>query len=283
MDLVPVSPANSFEEMRNENGICFWWASDLMKRMGYKDMNSFQNVMNRATNALISLGIDHHENIIPQTRTDKDGKQIRDYKLTRFACYLVAMNGDPKKPEVGPMQAYFAEQTRQLEVMVAGAEDMDRLLIRQELKTGQVALAGVAASAGVNDFLRFQDAGYRGMYNMPVYQLQEMRKLKGKALQDFMGKTELAANLFRVTQTEEKLKSQGIRGQLQAEVAHNQVAKQVRKIVIENTGKGPEALPVVEKISEVAKRLKTVGRSLNKLDTKGKKKMKVLPNSSRES
>jgi DNA-damage-inducible protein D len=258
MDLVPTpNPATpSFEDLRNENGICYWWASDLVTRMGYKDLPSFQNVINKATTAFISLRIDHHDNIIPQLRTGADGKEYRDYKLTRFACYLAAMNGDPKKPEVAAMQSYFVEQTRQLELLIAGAEDVDRLLIRDELRTGYTSLSSAAARVGVTDYARFTDAGYRGMYNMPLYRLLEARNLTGKSLTDFMGKTELAANLFRVTQTEEKLKNQKINGQHEAEQAHAAVARQVRDIVIENTGRRPEQLPVVEKISDVKKKLK---------------------------
>ena len=111
----------TFEDFKNQNGITFWWASDLMRMLGYTDMNSFQKVINRATRTLITLNIPHYDNIISVERMI-DGKSVRDFKLTRFACYILAMNGDTKKPEVAMAQAYFAEQTRKFEVYIQSSK-----------------------------------------------------------------------------------------------------------------------------------------------------------------
>jgi DNA-damage-inducible protein D len=259
----------TFEDFKNQNGIAFWWASELMLMLGYNDMKSFKRVIDRATKAFISLDIDHYDNII---YCERDGKP--DFKLTRFACYIVAMNADPKKKEVAMIQAYFAEQTRRFELSVQGSEDIDRLLYRDEIKEGNKSLSSVAHKAGVEDFARFTNAGYRGMYNMMNVQLAKKRKVPKEKLFESMGRTELAANLFRITQTEERIKSRNVQGQVALEQTHYDVGREVRNIVISNTGKSPEQLPQEKEIPNVRKELKTGFKEMKKLDkpdTKGKK------------
>lgn len=257
-------PANlSFEDFKNENGITFWWASEYMIMLGYKSLQSFQKVIDRATKALISLGIDHYDNII---RTDRDGEP--DYKLTRFACYLIAMNGDPKKPEVAIAQAYFAAQTRKFEVYVENNTDIERVLIRDEIKEGNKSLSSAAKDAGVEDYAKFTNAGYLGMYNMYNVQLANRRGVDKNKLFESMGRTELAANLFRITQTEERIKSKGIRGQRALEQTHHDVGSEVRKIIIENTGRKPEQLPQEKAIPDVKKTLKREFKEMKKIDKK---------------
>ena len=249
-------PKPTFDDFRQENGIVFWWASDMMHMLGYKDMKSFQGVLDKVTKALMSLGIPNHKNIIPFDR-EADGRKFEDFKLTRFACYLAAMNGSPSKPEVASAQAYFAQQTRAFEVYIQGSNEMDRLIIRDELKEGNNALARRAKSAGANDFAAFQDSGYRGLYNMASWQLKALRNLeKADSLFDIMGRTELAANLFRVTQTEERIKVKEVRGQRKLEETHFSVGKEVRDMVVKNTGKLPENLPQERQLPELKKELK---------------------------
>lgn len=110
----------SFEDFKNQNGIIFWWASELMLMLGYDDLRTFQKVLDKATKAFISLGINHFENIIYVERDD-NGRKYTDFKLTRFACYMAAMNADPRKPQVAQMQAYFAIQTRKFELYLQGS------------------------------------------------------------------------------------------------------------------------------------------------------------------
>lgn len=143
MNDITSSTELTFEDFKNHNGITFWWASEFMRMLGYDDMNSFKKVIDRTVKAFISLSIDHYENIIRVTR-NINGKEVPDYKLTRFACYLLAMNGDPKKREVALVQAYFATQTRQFELYVEKHTDMERLVIRDEIKDGNKSLSSVA-------------------------------------------------------------------------------------------------------------------------------------------
>ncbi|OFX35848.1 MAG: damage-inducible protein [Bacteroidetes bacterium GWA2_32_17] len=261
----------SFEDFKIENGITYWWASDLMTMLGYKDMKSFQKVLDRATKAFVSLNIPHYENIIAELR-EKDGHNVQDFKLTRFACYMSVMNGDPKKVEVAQAQVYFAQQTRKFELYIQNNNELDRLLIREELTEGNKSLASVVKQAGLIDFAKFHNAGYLGMYNMPSWQLEKKRGVKKGKLMDYMGRTELAANLFRVTQTEERIKNEGITGQANLEQTHFQVGKEVRGIVQKNVGKNPENLIQEKLLSDIKKELKEGHKKMLKEDKNTKKK-----------
>ena len=261
----------SFEDFRHENGIVYWWATEFMTMLGYPDLKSFKKVVDRATSALISLGINHHEQIIFQKR-DVDGKEVNDFKLTRFACYLIAMNGDPKKTEVAKAQAFFAEQTRAFQLMLEGAKDMDRLIYREEFTKGNMSLMRAAADSGIKDardFADFTNAGYLGLYNKTAGQLKKERRLDDKStLQDYMGRTELAANLFRVTQTEEKLRQDKVKTKSAALGAHSSVARKIREMVIENTGRAPERLPIERRLPDVKKELKKGKKLFDNIDKK---------------
>lgn len=257
----------SFEDFKNQNGITYWWASEFMLMLGYDDMKAFKKVLDRATKAFISLNIEHLDNIIRVIR-EIDGIETVDYKLTRFACYLVAMNGDPKKPEVAMVQAYFATQTRQFELYVENNVDIDRLLIRDEISEGNKSLSAIAKHAGVEDYAKFQNAGYRGMYNMLNVELARRRGVDKKKLFDTMGRAELAANLFRITQTEERIKSQKVSGQQDLENTHYSVGREVRDLVRKNTGRNPEALPQEQTLPQVKKVLKTEFKEMKKIDKK---------------
>jgi len=263
--------APTFEDLKNENGVCYWWASDLMRILGYANMKSFQKAIERATRACMTLNIPHYENFMAETRPGAaPGEQ--DYKLTRFACYLTVMNADTKKEPVAAAQVYFAEQTRRFELYVQGANEMERLLIRDEIKDGNKALFSAAKAAGVDDYARFANAGYRGMYNMFNTALAKRRRIDAKDLTEYMGRTELAANLFRITQTEERIKNFGVKGQIKLEETHFNVGKEVRKIVETNTGKAPEDLPIESKIGDVQKEIRQGYRKMLKAD--GGKKAK---------
>ena len=255
----------SFEDFKNQNGFIYWWASELLLMLGYPDLKSFKKVIDRATKAFISLGINHYDNII-YTFREVGGKQREDFKLTRFACYIVSMNADPKKPEVAQIQAYFAQQTRAFELYIQGNEDIDRVLIRDEIREGYKSLSATAKTAGVEDYAKFTNAGYRGMYNMFNTDLAKKRKISKDNLFETMGRTELAANLFRMTQTEERIKSHKIKGQQGLEQTHFDVGREVRNLVIKNTGKNPEALPQEKELPVVRKELKHGFREMNKLD-----------------
>jgi DNA-damage-inducible protein D len=274
MDNLQVSNSSrpSFEDFKNVNGLTFWWATDLMTMLGYKDMKSFQKVLDRATKAFVSLNIPHYENIIAEQRI-VNNIQIQDFKLSRFACYITVMNGDPKKLEVAEAQAYFAQQTRKFEIFLEGHNEIERLLIREELTEGNKSLASIGRQAGgLNfDYAKFQNAGYLGMYNMPSWKLEVKRGVKKGTLMEHMGRTELAANLFRVTQTEERIKSKGITGQSNLESTHFEVGREVRDIVKKNVGKTPENLTQEKQLSEVKKEIKQGHKKMLNEDKKSKK------------
>lgn len=256
----------TFEDFKNENGMSFWWASDLMTMLGYSDMTSFKKVLDRTTKTFISLGINHYENIISIEREFEENKKQYDFKLSRYACYLCAMNGDTSKKEVAMAQAYFAEQTRLMEIAVQDQEQIDRVSIRGEIADGFTSLASTAKKAGVEDHAKFHNAGYIGMYNMMNYKLAERRGVDKSKLLEHMGRAELAANLFRITQTEERIKSKNIRGQSDLEKTHEKVGREVRNMVISNTGVAPEDLPVEKRLPEVKKELKAGYRRMSKAD-----------------
>jgi DNA-damage-inducible protein D len=255
----------TFEDFKNENGITYWWASDIMQMLGYPNMKSFQKVLDRTTKAFVSLNIPHYDNIFAELR-GVEGKTHQDFKLTRFACYMVVMNGDPKKVEVAQAQSYFAQQTRKFELYFEGNQDIDRVVIRDELAEGNKSLSSAAKHAGVQNYAKFANAGYIGMYNMPSWKLEKRRNVKKGKLMDNMGRTELAANLFRVTQTEERIKNKNVKGQANLEQTHYNVGKEVRSIIIKNSGKSPENLPQAKKLPEVKKELKQGYRKMAKED-----------------
>lgn len=262
----------TFEDFQHEDGVIYWWASDLMVFLGYKDMKSFGKVIDYAIKSCIVSGIPYKEDFIPATR-DKKGQP--DYKLTRFACYLTVLNADQNQEAVAKAQVYFAAQTRKLEALMEdNPEEVERLLIRDEIKEGNKSLNSVAQDHGVKDFARFNNAGYKSLYNTLNVVLANKRRVDKTQLYDHMGRAELAANLFRITQTEERIKTKNVKGQKSLEDAHAEVGKAVRELVQKNTGKTPEQLPVERKLPEFRKELKKGTKKKTEADapkTKGKK------------
>ena len=182
-------------------------------------------------------------------------RAVEDYMLSRFACYLVVMNGDPRKEVIAVGQAYFAVKTRQQELIEKYeemSEDQKRLAIRNEMKRHNIALADAAHDAGViepKDYAIFQNKGYQGLYGgLGVKEIHARKGLKkSQKILDHMGSTELAANLFRATQTEEKLRRENIQGKAAASQAHYAVGRKVRQTIQELGGTMPEDLPTPEK------------------------------------
>lgn len=197
----------------------------------------------------------------------RDGKSITDYKLSRFACYLIAMNGDIKKPRVAKAQAYFAAMAIAFQHYIEQAEGIERVHVRSELSDREKSLSGVARKAGVETYAFFQNAGYRGLYNMNLSQLKALKRIPAeRSPLDFMGREELAANLFRITQTELKIKNENITGQARAEYAAETVGREVRKTMIKVSGTAPEQLPIVQDLKEVKAQLKKAQRDMRRLD-----------------
>lgn len=258
-----------FEDFGKENGSRYWFAIDLMAFLTYSNYNSFKQVVNKAISACMTLGIEVSENFI-QTKREIEGKQVDDYKLTRFACYLVAMNSDPKKEPVARAQVYFVQMAEAIQKHILESESIERVLIRDEMSDRETSLSGVAKKHGVKNYPLFQNAGYRGLYNKNLTQLKKIKGLDDikRSLLDFMGKEELAANLFRITQTESKIKNENIQGQTSLENAAEKVGAEIRKVIISTSGNKPEDLPLSEDIKEVKKELKITHKKFKNIDKK---------------
>ena len=275
-DSPPKSRQNSgqitpFESIRRTNptGNEFWSSRDFAKVLGYADYRNFQSVIESARTACFNSGQrveDHFVEVTDMIEVGKGAKRpAKSVMMSRYACYLVIQNADPSKEIVAQGQTYFAIQTRRQELSDEEMEEQRRLAIRSELRTHNSQLADAAKDAGViapRDYAIFQNHGYIGLYGGLGAQDIHARKglKKGEQILDHMGSTELAANLFRATQAEEKLRREKITGKANANKAHREVGAKVRQTIKELGGTMPEELPTVE--------------SIKKLESKAKKALK---------
>ncbi len=242
----------------------YWWAGWYSEILGYASLDNFRPSIQRAIQACTTLHIDTRENFI-ETWRQKGSRPFRDYKLTRFACYLIAMNADARKPVVARAQIYFAEQVEKINHLLNGTKDLERIMMREEIKEGNLALTSAAAKTGVKDFRMFMTEGYLGLYNQPIRNVKREKGVdEGENLFEYMGRTELAANLFRITMTEEKLKNSRIDSPFEAAAIHRRIGEGIRDMVKENTGKYPEELQPERKLKEVARDLRKARKILNK-------------------
>jgi DNA-damage-inducible protein D len=239
-----------------------------MEWLGYETYSSFQKALGRAMSTCSTCEFSIGENFAAVHR-EIDGERVDDYRLTRFACYLTAMNGDPNKPQVAAAQIRFASMAEAVRLLYANPENIERVKIRDDISQREKSLGGVAKAAGVisERYGLFHNAGYMGMYNMSYSRLKDFKGVVGSgSLLDFMGKQELAANLFRVTQTEAMIKNNGIRGQNALENAAHMVGREVRGTMIRTSGTRPENLPIAEDIKKVKGKLKRANKELQRID-----------------
>lgn len=259
----------TFEEIKHidENGTEYWLARELQDILEYKEWRNFIKVIEKARESVKTSEInisDHFVDINKMVEVGSDAvRRIDDIMLTRYACYLIVQNGDPRKKMIALGQQYFAVQTRkqELEEKEFGelTEEQRRLKLRNDVKGFNKKLAKAAQDSGVKNYGSFQNSGYRGLYGGETAEDIRKRKQldKKEEILDHMGSTELAANFFRITQTEERLKKGDIKEQRKANDVHYNIGKKVRETMEEISGILPEELPTPEKsIKQIEKEQK---------------------------
>ena len=263
----------SFEDIKHidENGVEFWYARELMPILQYSNWQNFEKIIDKAKISCENSGISVFEHFIDVNKLSKRANnaevEIKDYELTRYACYLIAQNGDSRKKVIALAQTYFAVQTRKQEISEKEysmlTEDEKRFYQRDLTRKGNYSLNQTAKKAGVKNFDKFHNAGYKGLYNGET--ADDIAKRKGlryrEDILDNMGSDELIANLFRISQTEQKLKKDNIQTEKEANKTHYNIGKNIREVIAKNGGTMPEELPTPKK-------------SLKQLEKENKKTLK---------
>ena len=262
----------SFEDIKHidENGVEVWYARELMPILQYSNWQNFEKIIDKARISCENSGISVFEHFTDVSKLSKRANNakviIKDYKLTRYACYLIAQNGDSRKKVIALAQTYFAVQTRKQEISEKEysllTEDEKRFYQRNLTRKGNYSLNQTAKKAGVKNFDKFHNYGYKGLYNGET--ADDIAKRKGlryrEDILDNMGSDELIANLFRISQTEQKLKRDNIQTENDANQAHYEVGSKIRNTIKELGGTMPEDLPTPKK-------------SLKQLEKENNKKM----------
>ena len=259
-----------FESIKrlDENGYEWWSSRELAKALDYSDYRNFLDVMRKAWTACHNSGQNPNHHFGKITEVIKAGKgaelQVETWLMSRYVCYLAVQNANPSKPIVAQAQTYFAIQTRRAEILLdekarLSDEENKRLVLRNEMSKHNVHLASAAKEAGVvsnKDYAIFQNFGYQGLYGgLDAQDIHERKGLtKSQRILDHMGSTELAANLFRATQTEEKLRRENIQGKDNANRTHKEVGAKVRETIRELGGTMPEDLPSVESVKKLERK-----------------------------
>ena len=263
----------SFEDIKHidENGVEFWYARELQSVLDYKEWRKFEGTIKRAINACENSKVNVLDHFVGTDKMVKIGsgaaRMQNDYKLTRYACYLIAQNGDSRKKVIALAQTYFAVQTRKQEITEKEysmlTEDEKRFYQRNLTRKGNYSLNQTAKKAGVKNFDKFHNAGYKGLYNGET--ADDIAKRKGlryrEDILDNMGSDELIANLFRISQTEQKLKKDNIQTEKESNKTHYNIGKNIREVIAKNGGTMPEELPTPKK-------------SLKQLEKENKKSLK---------
>lgn len=273
-DKLPVDKVPSFDSIRHfdDKGKEFWYARDLSSLLGYASWQKFSPVIKKAITACELSGVvvkDHFNLVVKMVRLGSGAdREIKDLALSRYACYLIVQNADPSKPIIAHGQTYFAIQTRRQELTDQKkfeelSDDEKRVHLRHQLSDHNKHLSSAAHEAGIiepRDYAIFQNYGYQGLYGgLGQKEIHIRKRLKpSHKILDFMGYEELAANLFRATQTEAKLRREKIVGKDKANITHYQVGSAVRRTIEELGGTMPEDLPTP------TKSVKSIERELEK-------------------
>ncbi|HBC84952.1 MAG TPA: DNA damage-inducible protein D [Clostridiales bacterium] len=249
----------TFEDIKHidENGIEFWYARELMSILQYTNWQNFEKIIEKAKISCQNSDISVFEHFTDVNKLSKRANNaevtIKDYKLTRYACYLIAQNGDSRKKVIALAQTYFAIQTRKQEISEKEysslTEDEKRFYQRDLTRKGNYSLNQTAKKSGVKNFDKFHNAGYKGLYNGET--ADDIAKRKGlryrEDILDNMGSDELIANLFRISQTEQKLRKDNVKTEKEANETHYTIGKNIREVIAKNGGTMPEDLPTPKK------------------------------------
>ena len=259
----------AFENNFHSNGQIFWYASDFVYQLGYKEYSPTMSPISKAMSVCLGLptvlAVEHFREEVREI----NGKKTKDFKLSRFACYLVAMNSDVKKETVAKAQAYFAAFTAQIHEYIRNQNDIERVSLRKEISDHEKALSSTVHNSGIANFAFFASKGYMGLYNMSMTQLREKKDLPATgSLLDYMGAEELGANIFRVTQTNAKIQREQLYGQQALEAAAFQVGKTVREAIVKTGGTMPENLPPEVHVDKIKSELKKTSKTFTKEDKK---------------
>lgn len=282
---MPPFDLQQFEDAAHENGARYWNAHAFMKVLGYDSWPAFQQVINKAMASCATLGVQIHEAFTHES-IDIDGRQAANYRLTRFACFLITIHADSRKPAVAEAKTVLAAIADALVEQRIQQDALERIDTREELKGGESIMSAVAHHAGLqtHQFGTFKDAGFRGMYNLSLQQLIRRKGANlpnGRTLYDFMGQVELAANLFRVTQTAERIRNTEVSGFPQLSQTAKAVGSEVRAIMLRSGGVAPENIPLEEDLSKVKKRLKSAAKHMKRLDPPLKPRKNKKPQKTR--
>lgn len=259
-NLILTEPAKDFESIKkiNEEGVEYWEARELMPLLGYDKWENFEKVVERAKSACEISKQEIKDHFLDVRKMVQLGsgseREVKDYHLSRYACYLIAQNGDPRKQEIAMAQTYFAIQTRKQEIFEQIGDNQKRLYIRKEVREHNVKLFATAQEAGVSNFGKFNNYGYLGLYKLTAKQIKRKKKIGKDDILDRAGSSELAANLFRITQTDEKIDRDKIKGEEKANVTHFDVGQKVRNTIGEIGGTMPENLKPEEHIKKLEKK-----------------------------
>jgi len=247
-----MNPSSELDKCKktSKRGSDYWNAREIQHLLGYAEWENFAKVVEKAKTSCERSGVAVSNHFVESTEkvslgSGATGKRAT-YYISRYGCYLVAMNGDPKKQEIALAQTYFAIQTRRQEIadqQALGQNDLERLELRDRLTDATKGLNSVAKSSGVQRYALFHDAGYRGLYGMGLNDVKNRKGIKkGEQLFDRAGSSELAANLFRATQTRDRLQKSSARGEAAASNVHHEVGAEVRATIRKLGNQMPEDL-----------------------------------------
>ena len=280
-EFVNKSTNKIFENIKHidKYGNEYWFARDLQKVLEYKEWRNFKVVIDKAITSCENSKFNVYDHFVESNKMIELGKtakrKILDYKLSRYACYLIVQNADPSKEVVALGQTYFAIQTRKQEIIEQEydslSDDEKRFYQRKLTKQENYTLQKVASSTGVKNMAEFHNAGYKGLYNGETADdIFKRKKLRYREdILDNMNEDELVANLFRINQTKQKLLRDNIQGENNAKNVHYEVGKKVRKSIADIGGMMPEDMPTPKKS------LKELEKERKKLESKKKKKLET--------